>query len=293
MAIGSNSLLTKFPGKTKEPLRLGARRQNINAFDVSLKKIDANTGAVNVKVSKYSGVFIDFNLLNALPLIGIDVYFPLILDEMVYLEVFYDRFGNPLAPRIKYGQKWDIKTINPGNATELLDVYPKQIELITYLDLDSKVRELAAARQAADEQKTALFAQLDEDTEAGLTTAEETTDYKAALTLVYQSNIDDLLSLENSLNEFFNGSTSLRRKQFRSFTPICYTTDDFSPLLGGETVSPKLVVDPRQTQNVVLEALNGKFKIVPALNNDLMIQDIFYQDNYPCKIPMPFQRGQY
>lgn len=293
MAIGSFSTLSHTPPKFDRVIKLAERNQNLGPFSIFVDSIDSTTRSASVRVSKFSSIFSDYSLDSNVFIVGLDYSFSFSLGDKIWLEVLYDRLGNPICPKIKSGTQWTRQTVNPASTTESIDVYPSQIELITRYDLSNKTAELNAEYSDNNLIKTAITEQIAERLAAGLITTEESVTLLAELNTNYAAAQEDLLDLINNLGDFFQGSSTLRKKQLRSFTLIGSATDTFDSTLTGETISPVPTVDPESTPTVVLPGRENNFKIVQHCNTDLILNDLFYLDSFLCKIPVLWTKGLY
>lgn len=291
--IGSFSTLSKTPPKFDRFIRLKEKNQNLGPFSIFVDSIDAESRTANVRISKFSSIFFDYSLDSRLNIIGLDYSFPFELGQKIWLEVFYDRLGNPICPKIKFGSRWLTQTVNPISNSERVDVYPSQIELITRFDIANKTAELNEEYNDNNLIKSAIVTQIGERVSSGLISSEESILLLAELESSYSESQADLLDLINNLGSFFQGSSSLRKKQLRSFTLIGSATDNLAPTLSGEIISPVPTADPASTPSVVLPGKNNKFKIIQHCNTDLIVNDLFYLDSFFCKMPVPWTKGLY
>lgn len=293
MAIGSYSTLSHTPSRFDRIIELKESNQNLGPFSIFVDSIDSATRSAQVRVSKYSSIFSDYSLDSNVFIVGLDYAFSFDLGKKIWLEVLYDRLGNPICPKIKSGAQWISQTVNPASTTDSLDVYPSQIELITRYDISKKAAELNAEYSDNNVIKTAVTAQINARLTAGLISAAQSATLLSELDTNYSAAQEDLLDLTNNLGDFFQGSSTLRKKQLRSFTLIGSASDTFDSTLLGEIISPVPTADPSSTPTVVLPGQENDFKIVQHCYTDLILNDLFYHDSFLCKIPVPWTKGLY
>lgn len=293
MAIGSFSTLSHTPPKFNRIIKLAERNQNLGPFSIFVDAIDSISRSATVRISKFSSIFSEYSLDSGLFIVGLDYAFPFSLAQKIWLEVLYDRLGNPICPKIKSGAQWTRQTVNPASTTENVDVYPSQIELITRHDISNKIAELNAEYSDNNIVKAAVAAQISARLVAGLISTAESVTLLADLETNYAAAQEDLLDLINNMGSFFQGSSTLRKKQLRSFTLIGSASDTFDSTLTGEVISPIPTADPASTTSVVLPGRENDFKIIQHCDTDLIINDLFYLDSFLCKIPVPWTKGLY
>lgn len=293
MSISSSSTLSHTPPKFDRIIKLAERNQNLGPFSIFVDSVDSTTRSATVRVSKFSSIFSDYSLDSNVFIVGLDYAFSFSLGQKIWLEVLYDRLGNPVCPKIKSGTQWDREVANPASPTESNEVYPSQIELITRYDISSKATELNAEYSNNNVIKAAVTAQINARLAAGLISTADSVTLLAELEINYSAAQEDLLDLINNLGDFFQGSSTLRKKQLRSFTLIGSASDTFDSTLTGETISPVPTVDPASTPTVVLPGQENDFKIIQHCNTDLITNDLFYLDSFLCKIPVPWTKGLY
>lgn len=293
MAIGSFSTLSHTPPKFDRIIKLGDANQTIGPFSIFIDSIDSINRSAEVRVSKYSSIFADYSLDSNSIIIGLDYPFSFSLGEKIWLEVLYDRLGNPICPKIKSGIQWSRQTINPASTSENIDVYPSQIELITRYDISNKIAELTSDYNDNEAIRAAILVRLADQLSAGLISSDEYVSLVNELNINYDIAQEDLLNLINNLGDFFQGSSTLRKKQLRSFTLIGSATTTLDYALAGEIVSPIPTEDPASTTTVILPGQDNNFKIIRHCDTDLILNDLFYLDSFLCKIPIPWTKGLY
>ncbi len=279
----SYSNLIKIPSRSSRFLTRKSLR--VGPFSASLDSIDSTTGEVNVIVSRFSHLYDNFTITDGLPVIGLGYAFPLSYPKIIYLEVFYDRNGNAICPKVVAAEKWPATVVNPRAPTVSSSVYPNEIELITKYDISMKVSELETEYAQNTDIQNALTSQINSKIAAGTIDEVSGAAFLDAIIEDYSNNQADLRNLINNLNDFFTGSSALRKKQLRSYTLIAYTTQEFDSFLPGILAKPKPIINPAQT-TFTLAATDRGFKIVQSVTSDLVIVDTFYQD-VMCKIPIP------
>lgn len=257
-------------------------------FTILLDSIDPNTGVVNVKITPYSYLLQNFDIVNNIPVLGLDYGFPIAYGQKVYLQVYYDRNGNPFCPKIKTATKWHSLTVQPGGTTPTVQTYPNTIELITSADISAKIDELTS--ELADNTvvynaclaaiTTAVTNNEITSTQAAAKTAKLTSDF-TTLTTGFQTYI-------NQFANFFAGTSGVNKKLFKTFTMIGYTTKDLSGELPGITIIPATTTPSNANQ----VQSDPAFKIVQCVQNDLMIVDVCY-NQVGCRYPIPFHRPVY
>lgn len=279
----SNSFLIKVPSRPASVLSRKSTR--ICPFLVSLHSVNSTSGDVNVIVSKHSHLYDSFKVKNPLPIIGLNRPFQINYPDKIYLKIIYDRFGNAVCQKIAYGETWPEAVANPTAPEQSVGVYPNEIELVTRYDLINKITELENEYQDNIVINNATIDYINERITSGLLSEEDGAAALTDLSEGFESTQETFREYIDHFNEFFDGSSLLRRKQLSSFTILAYSTQDFDPLLPGIIASPKPIINP--LQNLFnLSSIDKKFKIVQSVTSDLVIVDTFYNDVL-CKIPIP------
>ena len=292
MALGSVTPIPKIAAKTLKSYKGTQVTDNILPFHPIVHSIDETTGEVNVKINKYSSLIRPFSIKSVDPIVGLDYHFPIRYGDKIYLQVYYDRLGTPICPKIKYAPKWLAKTVNPTDTGKTTFVYPQEIELITRHDIQNKVEELNREIDDNEVVKNAIFQQIIARSAAGLI---DTDSGSREITKIGDdfANIQaDLTELVSDMNNFFTGSTSLRRKQFASYTLLATTTKDTNSHLYGTIINSAVQPQTNSQPGTNQAAKITKYKLVPCVFNDLIFTEVFY-NNTPCKYPIPFNRSVY
>lgn len=257
-------------------------------FQIILHSIDVNNQEVRVKVSPYSFLLTEFSTQSNKEILGLDFHFPIVYGNKVYLEIWLDKLGKPVAPKIKYGNKWESLVVSPLDISIETPTYPKEVELITKHDIDNKKEEIGEEIEANTLQLTEHKLQIDALVEAKTITADKGTLEKERLERIYNEANQDLRIIRGSLTTFFDGSSALRRKQIKSFVMIGYTSRDTDGLLLGQNITPPVELDT-SSGGVKTTIENPAFKIVQALNTNLLVSPVEYS-RIPCKHPIPWHQ---
>lgn len=262
-------------------------------FQIYVMATNHSDQSADVRVSRYSALLASPDIRDRVPIVGIDLKINIKYGDKMWLEVFYDLNLVPVFAIINKGKKWAAKTVNPAQSSTVVDVYPKQHEFITKLDITTKIAEIEAVSAIIVTYKAATAAELLYRSNVGVLSAKEYTDYTDALDTQYQQVQDLISAYKSNLSQFFQSApTALWKKLFRTYTLIGYTSYEANVDLNGITIYPNPPA-PATSSGVPQATKQVSYKIVQCLQSDLYLADMCYQNRYPAKLPIPYHQPVY
>lgn len=264
---------------------------SISPFEAFVTRIDYNTGIVYIKVSYYSNLFTNFieNETSVLPISGIDFEFPIIYPSKVYMEIIYDQNLTPIYGKIKVNPKWSSTTIDPVSKSSVI-TYPNEIEFITNLDLSQKTTDLQNDNTDNETVRAAHLQQIQLLVNSGYFSQSEALASKKIVNDRYDSIKKVLTPYISNFSQFFQGSSGLSKKLFKTFSLIAYTTKDKYPGLKGVTINPPTITNQQPSNQTQTTTPDNSFKLVQCVTSDLMIMDV-YTNNLAAKFPVAWSNG--
>lgn len=273
------------------PTYNGGESSDPTPFRAYLLKSDAQS--TQVSISRYSSVLNSPDVRDRVTVIGVDAPITIAYGGKIWLETFYDRNLEPVFCIINSGPKWTAVTLDTANQTVESLVYPDELEFITKYDINNKIGELDATVERIGVLQQTVTDEVNLQKDMGFIDQERATEIIAGINEAYPRMATLVTEYKAQMNNFFSGApTSIWKKLFRTYTPICYTTKDTNYKLDGVSASPG-VVAPVVTPTVPTVTQDPIFKIVQQLNSDLLLVDICHQNRFPARLPIPYHRPVY
>lgn len=258
-------------------------------FKTSIVSLDDTSKECSVLVALNSHVLKSQNILDFVDILGKNLKLSMPYGHKIWLETLFDANRVPVVGFIKTGPKWPAKVKNSSGA--LQDVYPNCEEFISRDDIAAKAGEIDALITYVSTLKGLSEDELEFQHDNGIITQSE---YQVLLSKsgpAFDRYRTVLAEYKAGLSKFFVAAPSNSwKKLFRLYSLIAYTTKDLSGNIAGNKAFFSNQGSPI-TPAVPQAVKSNDYRVVQCLNSDLILQDSWYNNSYPSKIMVPYNRG--